>query len=108
ELVFVLRARRLPPRRLSPYPTLFRSHLYRDRVVVATSATLALGGAFDTIARTLGLPAAPAKAGVDRPPAGSATVASGSGVDGPRSEEHTSELQSREKLVCRLLREKKK
>src|SRR5690606_18762251 len=27
---------------------------------------------------------------------------------GPRSEEHTSELQSRENLVCRLLREKKK
>src|SRR5690606_41034614 len=26
---------------------------------------------------------------------------------GPRSEEHTSELQSREKLVCRLLLEKK-
>src|SRR5690606_41815678 len=26
----------------------------------------------------------------------------------PRSEEHTSELQSREKLVCRLLPEKKK
>lgn len=32
-------------------------HLYRERVVVATSATLALGGAFDTIARTLGLAA---------------------------------------------------
>src|SRR5690606_41689826 len=29
-------------------------------------------------------------------------------VDGVRSEEHTSELQSREKLVCRLLLEKKK
>src|SRR5690606_41626425 len=28
--------------------------------------------------------------------------------DIPRSEEHTSELQSREKLVCRLLLEKKK
>src|SRR5690606_40349791 len=28
--------------------------------------------------------------------------------DNPRSEEHTSELQSREKLVCRLLLEKKK
>src|SRR5690606_40041991 len=28
--------------------------------------------------------------------------------DGARSEEHTSELQSREKLVCRLLLEKKK
>ena len=33
-------------------------HLYRDRVVVATSATLALGGAFDTVSGTLGLPAA--------------------------------------------------
>src|SRR5436309_9462140 len=29
-------------------------------------------------------------------------------VDPPRSEEHTSELQSRENLVCRLLLEKKK
>src|SRR5690606_39536963 len=29
-------------------------------------------------------------------------------LDRPRSEEHTSELQSREKLVCRLLLEKKK
>src|SRR5690625_5911143 len=29
-------------------------------------------------------------------------------VDGPRSEEHTSELQSRGHLVCRLLLEKKK
>src|SRR5690606_39675687 len=31
-----------------------------------------------------------------------------SGVGGRRSEEHTSELQSRENLVCRLLLEKKK
>src|SRR3712207_8848841 len=30
------------------------------------------------------------------------------GVDEPRSEEHTSELQSRQYLVCRLLLEKKK
>src|SRR5690606_42018960 len=29
-------------------------------------------------------------------------------LDGKRSEEHTSELQSRENLVCRLLLEKKK
>src|SRR5690606_41619905 len=29
-------------------------------------------------------------------------------IDTPRSEEHTSELQSRENLVCRLLLEKKK
>jgi ATP-dependent DNA helicase DinG len=32
-----------------------RTHLYEDRTVVATSATLALGGRFDTIARSLGL-----------------------------------------------------
>src|SRR5690606_42034915 len=30
------------------------------------------------------------------------------GIDKTRSEEHTSELQSRENLVCRLLLEKKK
>src|SRR3712207_6941483 len=30
------------------------------------------------------------------------------GVEQPRSEEHTSELQSRQYLVCRLLLEKKK
>src|SRR3712207_8982669 len=30
------------------------------------------------------------------------------GAAGPRSEEHTSELQSRQYLVCRLLLEKKK
>jgi ATP-dependent DNA helicase DinG len=35
--------------------------LYEDRTVVATSATLTLGGRFDTVARSLGLPvAAPA------------------------------------------------
>src|SRR6266511_5749882 len=32
----------------------------------------------------------------------------GAGEGRPRSEEHTSELQSRENLVCRLLLEKKK
>jgi ATP-dependent DNA helicase DinG len=32
------------------------THLYAERTVVATSATLALGGRFDTIARALGLP----------------------------------------------------
>lgn len=31
-------------------------HLYTERTVVATSATLALGGQFDTVARSLGLP----------------------------------------------------
>ncbi len=39
------------------------THLYDERTVVATSATLTLGGRFDTVARSLGLadpPAAPA------------------------------------------------
>jgi ATP-dependent DNA helicase DinG len=35
------------------------THLYAERTVVATSATLALGGRFDTVARTLGLPEQP-------------------------------------------------
>jgi ATP-dependent DNA helicase DinG len=48
---------------LSVAPTL-RTHLYDERTVVATSATLALGGSFDTIARALGL----ATAGVTAPP----------------------------------------
>jgi ATP-dependent DNA helicase DinG len=35
------------------------THLFAERTVVATSATLALGGRFETIARSLGLPAVP-------------------------------------------------
>src|SRR5437868_9490596 len=37
-----------------------------------------------------------------------AAANSASGMDEPRSEEHTSELQSRFDIVCRLLLEKKK
>jgi ATP-dependent DNA helicase DinG len=43
------------------------THLYTERTVVATSATLALGGRFDTIARALGLPATPAPGSPDQP-----------------------------------------
>src|SRR5690625_6475285 len=66
---------------------------------------------------TLIPPAAfPAAAGVIRltPPVGQVRCRAGSGRCGPvpgapkRSEEHTSELQSRGHLVCRLLLEKKK
>jgi ATP-dependent DNA helicase DinG len=42
------------------------TNLYDDRTVVATSATLTLGGRFDTVARSLGLPAAAANG---QPPA---------------------------------------
>lgn len=47
------------------------THLYDERTVVATSATLALGGRFDTVARALGLdappPAPPTPAAAGRP-----------------------------------------
>src|SRR5690606_40370108 len=43
-----------------------------------------------------------------QPQPGRAAGAGGGGVTTTRSEEHTSELQSRENLVCRLLLEKKK
>src|SRR5947209_19279975 len=42
------------------------------------------------------------------PPAAITAGDSGGGPGGGRSEEHTSELQSRQYLVCRLLLEKKK
>ena len=41
---------------------LLSGHLFRERTVVATSATLALGGKFDTVARSLGLPSPGAEA----------------------------------------------
>jgi ATP-dependent DNA helicase DinG len=47
---------------LSVAGTLAQS-LYSDRTVVATSATLTLGGRFDTVARSLGLPAPTQAAG---------------------------------------------
>lgn len=47
------------------------THLYAERTVVATSATLALGGRFDTVARALGLTASgqPGGDGADPEPA---------------------------------------
>src|SRR4051795_13783779 len=41
-------------------------------------------------------------------PPGAGPTGSGAGSRSPRSEEHTSELQSHSHLVCRLLPEKKK
>src|SRR3712207_6951123 len=88
---------RRPPRStLFPYTTLFRSCVLRRR----PGRLLRRGG-------RPGLPLGPAPA---RGEEGAARIALG----GPclrrrrRSEEHTSELQSRQYLVCRLLLEKKK
>src|SRR5258708_14241479 len=52
------------------------------------------------------VPSAAAAPGPDTTPSGSAACARSKAA--PRSEEHTSELQSPDHLVCRLLLEKKK
>src|SRR2546422_1500474 len=85
---------RRPPRStLFPYTTLFRS-LQGRRARVRDADH----GVFHHRARHLGVHAGPAYR------AGSARAA----ARADRSEEHTSELQSRLHLVCRLLLEKKK
>src|SRR3712207_7789661 len=86
---------RRPPRStLFPYTTLFRSKAVARIFEEAEQATT---GVF-------GLLLSNALVGVAAGALGSNSGFSGS----PRSEEHTSELQSRQYLVCRLLLEKKK
>src|SRR3989449_3784617 len=83
---------RRPPRStLFPYTTLFRSHAHH------------LGLRRDRVAEIDRRRELPVLAEEDGP--GSGQVHRHEGV---RSEEHTSELQSRLHLVCRLLLEKKK
>src|SRR3712207_8923801 len=85
---------RRPPRStLFPYTTLFRSH------VVAGDDLLAAAGQRQHD---------PLVAVLDHQPRQVATVLRHHRRGPVRSEEHTSELQSRQYLVCRLLLEKKK
>src|SRR5437660_12537887 len=79
---FFLMIRRPPRSTLFPYTTLFRS------ILVHFTSTMTLRRTLEQSAITLWW-----------------FIASGSAE---RSEEHTSELQSRGHLVCRLLLEKKK
>src|SRR3712207_7536687 len=94
---------RRPPRStLFPYTTLFRS----GGPGLPGGGRGAAGGARP------GQPAGPEAGGGARgpgegAPAGGRPPAGGGGGAAPRSEEHTSELQSRQYLVCRLLLEKK-
>src|SRR5688572_31192560 len=86
---------RRPPRStLFPYTTLFRSvpFLRLFTVEKVASSLTAFG------------PCAWVICGPQETLAGLSTTMAGS----PRSEEHTSELQSQSNLVCRLLLEKKK
>src|SRR3712207_7844759 len=88
---------RRPPRStLFPYTTLFRSRPLRDSGHTPAPRFGRLRG---VRARDRGPAARPRHRSRSAPPA--------VWVDG-RSEEHTSELQSRQYLVCRLLLEKKK
>src|SRR3712207_7374967 len=87
--VFFLMIRRPPRSTLFPYTTLFRSRVAENRRHDRYSP-----GQRSNVPRSSMLPGR-----------GGATAAR---VADLRSEEHTSELQSRQYLVCRLLLEKKK
>src|SRR3712207_8898851 len=94
---FFLMIRRPPRSTLFPYTTLFRSEALHRRVVVAVP--LAAHGLDEPVP------------GQDHPIGPARVLPATVGMmDEPRrrSEEHTSELQSRQYLVCRLLLEKKK
>src|SRR5438874_4845464 len=81
---------RRPPRStLFPYTTLFRSFVGLEKIIEKRAGRRSLG--FHTDAA----PSTPQKRNTEL-------------LEQVRSEEHTSELQSRRDLVCRLLLEKKK
>src|SRR5690606_40568189 len=90
-LVLLCMMLRPPSSPLFPYTTLFRSRAFTRRAMTCHPSSPAMWSrayALDVVTQSPGL-------NVETSP-GTA-----------RSEEHTSELQSRENLVCRLLLEKK-
>src|SRR2546422_7331010 len=87
---FFLMIRRPPRSTLFPYTTLFRSAALGERFYAPR-------GAAGDVARHVF---------TAEPSAGAEVLTPGASPE--RSEEHTSELQSRLHLVCRLLLEKKK
>src|SRR3712207_6982134 len=97
-MFFFLMIRRPPRSTLFPYTTLFRSSLKAGLPqVVCSPATLKL---------SLIVMGTPCRAPTSLPWAVASSAAAASCK--ARSEEHTSELQSRQYLVCRLLLEQKK
>src|SRR5690606_41507519 len=101
---FLLLIPRPPSSPLFPYTTLFRSRPAAGNAPDPQDDFLLRG-------REQGVraPVPGRRAGAGVQPAGHARRAAARRWGGhPRSEEHTSELQSRENLVCRLLLEKKK
>src|SRR5206468_11046750 len=102
SLLFFSLIRRPPRSTLFPYTTLFRSLDARDLLVSASRCGDPVLYIDDRwlYERTADLPSNPDEDAIFSGPAVRVT--------GERSEEHTSELQSRSDLVCRLLLEKKK
>src|SRR5688572_31578435 len=103
-LFFFLMIRRPPRSTLFPYTTLFRSSVRRGRPPCVLTRCR---GNDDCRRRDRCTPAAPRQDVETCPRRGMPTV-SPAVARAPRSEEHTSELQSQSNLVCRLLLEKKK
>src|SRR5690606_40821764 len=100
---------RPPPRStLFPYTTLFRSERFLDALHVLDDLLARHHIRISTVHVEQGKlvtglePVEAAVSGNGDP------IVEAEGVEHRRSEEHTSELQSRENLVCRLLLEKKK
>src|SRR5690606_41331963 len=103
---FIVRIRRHPSSTLFPYTTLFRSApstnalaSFRPRPVASRTTLITL--IFES-------PAEVNSTSNSDFSSAAASPAPPAAATGARSEEHTSELQSRENLVCRLLLEKKK
>src|SRR3712207_9469092 len=94
DLFFFLMIRRPPRSTLFPYTTLFRSSEVAGREVWLKREDLNHTGSHK-INNAIGQALLARRMGKPR-------------VIAERSEEHTSELQSRQYLVCRLLLEKKK
>src|SRR3712207_8841333 len=91
---------RRPPRStLFPYTTLFRSPVH-----AALQPVMAVHGAGRVLRHTGGAAGSAVALRPDDPLRPRAQLP----LQHPRSEEHTSELQSRQYLVCRLLLENKK
>src|SRR3712207_9013478 len=96
-MFFFLMIRRPPRSTLFPYTTLFRSFV-RGPIVSQPERRHSATASSSSVTR------APPPAPPRRDPASPRSCGRTAG----RSEEHTSELQSRQYLVCRLLLEKKK
>src|SRR2546427_12991624 len=100
---------RRPPRStLFPYTTLFRSRREPDGILMLSRQDVRVGPALPAAdgapldRQEVREPAVAVASRVLEQGVGSVGLVSHDDAQGPRSEEHTSELQSQSNLVCRL------